>query len=189
MAVNLKHIAAVPTAKDFIDIVLSRTQRQTPTVVHRGVRAATRPPLPRAVPNTRLLTPAHTLASHSMPFRVSGPSTCARRVHTTPQPPPAATGTHCAPPLRFARTPAARRVVARACVSLTLLFPTAPAVLLQVKFTQQVWHEKLAKILEEFPRVDDVHPFYADLMNVLYDKVRSRARAPAWGKASVCCGC
>ena len=43
---------------------------------------------------------------------------------------------------------------------------------LQVKFTQQVWHEKLAKILEEFPRVDDVHPFYADLMNVLYDKVR-----------------
>ena len=40
----------------------------------------------------------------------------------------------------------------------------------QVKYTQQVWHEKLAKILEEFPRVDDVHPFYADLMNVLYDK-------------------
>ena len=43
MAVNLKHIAAVPTAKDFIDIVLSRTQRQTPTVVHRGVRTP-RPP-------------------------------------------------------------------------------------------------------------------------------------------------
>jgi len=40
----------------------------------------------------------------------------------------------------------------------------------KVKYTQQVWHEKLAKILEEFPRVDDVHPFYADLMNVLYDK-------------------
>ena len=30
----------------------------------------------------------------------------------------------------------------------------------KVKYTQQVWHEKLAKILEEFPRVDDVHPFY-----------------------------
>ena len=45
----------------------------------------------------------------------------------------------------------------------------------QVKFTQSVWHEKLAKILEEFPRVDDVHPFYSDLMNVLYDT----ARAPA----------
>ena len=39
-----------------------------------------------------------------------------------------------------------------------------------MKYTQQVWHEKLAKILEEFPRVDDVHPFYADLLNVLYDR-------------------
>ena len=38
-----------------------------------------------------------------------------------------------------------------------------------------MWHEKLAKILEEFPRVDDVHPFYSDLMNVLYDKARSLA--------------
>jgi nucleolar GTP-binding protein len=37
-AYNFKQISAVPTAKDFIDIVLSRTQRQTPTVVHRGVR-------------------------------------------------------------------------------------------------------------------------------------------------------
>jgi nucleolar GTP-binding protein len=42
-----------------------------------------------------------------------------------------------------------------------------------VKFTQSVWHEKLAKILEEFPRVDDIHPFYSDLMNVLYDKART----------------
>lgn len=23
---------------------------------------------------------------------------------------------------------------------------------------------------QEFPKLDDVHPFYADLMNVLYDK-------------------
>ncbi len=43
-----------------------------------------------------------------------------------------------------------------------------------MKFTQSVWHEKLAKILEEFPRVDDIHPFYSDLMNVLYDKARLR---------------
>lgn len=35
---SFKSIGSVPTAKDFIDIVLSRTQRQTPTVVHRGVR-------------------------------------------------------------------------------------------------------------------------------------------------------
>ena len=33
---NFKSIQVVPTAKDFIDIVLSKTQRQTPTVVHNG---------------------------------------------------------------------------------------------------------------------------------------------------------
>lgn len=31
---NFKKIAVVPTAKDFIDIVLSKTQRKTPTVIH-----------------------------------------------------------------------------------------------------------------------------------------------------------
>ena len=25
-------------------------------------------------------------------------------------------------------------------------------------------------LLEDFPRVDDIHPFYSDLLNVLYDK-------------------
>ena len=33
---NFKSIQTVPTSKDFIDIVLSKTQRQTPTVVHNG---------------------------------------------------------------------------------------------------------------------------------------------------------
>jgi nucleolar GTP-binding protein len=33
---NFKSIAVVPTAKDFVDIVLSKTQRKTPTVVHKG---------------------------------------------------------------------------------------------------------------------------------------------------------
>ena len=33
---NFKGIRVVPSGKDFIDIVLSRTQRQTPTVVHNG---------------------------------------------------------------------------------------------------------------------------------------------------------
>lgn len=33
---NFKQIQVVPTGKDFIDIVLSKTQRQTPTVVHNG---------------------------------------------------------------------------------------------------------------------------------------------------------
>jgi nucleolar GTP-binding protein len=40
----------------------------------------------------------------------------------------------------------------------------------KVKFTASNWHDRLAKILEDFPKVDDVHPFYADLMNVLYDR-------------------
>ena len=44
------------------------------------------------------------------------------------------------------------------------------AVASQVKYTQQTFHDKISKILEEFPRMDDIHPFYADLMNVLYDR-------------------
>ena len=39
-----------------------------------------------------------------------------------------------------------------------------------VKFTQSNFSEKLAQILSEFPKLEDVHPFYADLMNVLYDR-------------------
>lgn len=40
----------------------------------------------------------------------------------------------------------------------------------KVKFSQQSFHDRLTQILTEFPKLDDVHPFYADLMNVLYDK-------------------
>lgn len=40
----------------------------------------------------------------------------------------------------------------------------------KVKFTQMTIHEKLSMILEEFPRLEDIHPFFADLMNILYDK-------------------
>ena len=40
----------------------------------------------------------------------------------------------------------------------------------KVKFTQTNWNDRLTAILSEFPKVDDIHPFYADLMNVLYDK-------------------
>jgi len=40
----------------------------------------------------------------------------------------------------------------------------------KVKFTASNWHDRLTLILEDFPKVDDVHPFYSDLMNVLYDK-------------------
>lgn len=85
---NLKTIGVVPGAKDFIDIVLSKTQRGTPTVVHNGWAI--------------------------------------QRI---------------------------RQFYMR-----------------KVKFTQQNWNEKLTAILDEFPKVEDIHPFYADLLNVLYDK-------------------
>lgn len=40
----------------------------------------------------------------------------------------------------------------------------------KVKYTQSSWHDRLTTVLTDFPKVDDIHPFYADLMNVLYDK-------------------
>jgi nucleolar GTP-binding protein len=40
----------------------------------------------------------------------------------------------------------------------------------KVKFTQQTIDEKLGAMLQDFPRLDDIHPFYADLMNILYDR-------------------
>lgn len=40
----------------------------------------------------------------------------------------------------------------------------------KVKFTQDSFDEKLDAILTEFPILDDLHPFMASLMNVLYDK-------------------
>ncbi|XP_061776714.1 GTP-binding protein 4-like [Nerophis ophidion] len=85
---NFKKIMVVPTAKDFIDITLSKTQRKTPTVVHK----------------------------HYQIHRI-------------------------------------RHFYMR-----------------KVKFTQQNYHDRLTQILTDFPKLDDIHPFYADLMNVLYDK-------------------
>ncbi|KAL0858982.1 hypothetical protein ABMA27_010841 [Loxostege sticticalis] len=85
---NFKKIAVVPTAKDFIDIILSKTQRKTPTVVHK-----------------------HYKISRIRAFYMR-----------------------------------------------------------KVKYTQQNFHDRLSRIIQEFPKLDDVHPFYADLMNVLYDK-------------------
>jgi len=85
---NFKKIVVVPSSKDFIDIVLSKTQRKTPTVIHRN-------------------------------YKIS-------RI---------------------------RQFYMR-----------------KIKYTQQNYHDKLSQILQDFPRLEDVHPFYADLMNVLYDK-------------------
>ncbi|XP_073054329.1 nucleolar GTP-binding protein 1-like [Primulina eburnea] len=85
---NFKKITVVPTGKEFVDIILSRTQRRTPTQVHKG----------------------------------------------------------------YARS-RLRRFYMR-----------------KVKFTQQNFHEKLSTIIDEFPRLDDIHPFYGDLLHVLYNK-------------------
>ncbi|ORX47837.1 GTP binding protein 4 [Piromyces finnis] len=85
---NFKKITVVPTVTDFIDIVLSKTQRKTPTVVHPNYKI------------TRI-----------------------------------------------------RQFYMR-----------------KVKFAQDAFNEKLNLILTEFPKLDEIHPFYADLMNVLYDR-------------------
>ncbi|KAK8381888.1 hypothetical protein O3P69_015117 [Scylla paramamosain] len=85
---NFKKITPVPTAKDFVDIILSKTQRKTPTVIHKN-------------------------------FKISR----IRRFYMT-----------------------------------------------KVKFTQQNFHDRLTTILSEFPKLEDLHPFYADLLNTLYNK-------------------
>lgn len=41
---------------------------------------------------------------------------------------------------------------------------------IQIKFCQDSITERLANILDNFPKVEDIHPFYGDLFNVLYDK-------------------
>lgn len=85
---NFKKIQPVPTASDFLDVVLSKTQRKTPTVIHKNYSIG--------------------------------------RIRTF-----------------YMR---------------------------KVKFTQDSFEEKLGQMLDDFPKLDNIHPFYADLMNVLYDK-------------------
>ncbi|KAK8926200.1 Nucleolar GTP-binding protein 1 [Platanthera zijinensis] len=85
---NFKKITVVPPGKEFVDIILSRTQRQTPTVVHKGYAIS------------RL-----------------------------------------------------RQFYMR-----------------KVRFTQQNLHEKLSTIIDEFPRLADIHPFYGELLHILYNK-------------------
>ncbi|KAG1106885.1 hypothetical protein G6F42_016575 [Rhizopus arrhizus] len=85
---NFKKIEPVPTSSDFVDIILSKTQRKTPTVIHKNYNIG--------------------------------------RI---------------------------RQFYMR-----------------KVKFTQENFDEKFKNILDEFPKLEDIHPFYADLMNVLYDK-------------------
>eukprot|EP00428_Durinskia_dybowskii_P053406 CAMPEP_0170336270 /NCGR_PEP_ID=MMETSP0116_2-20130129/69177_1 /TAXON_ID=400756 /ORGANISM="Durinskia baltica, Strain CSIRO CS-38" /LENGTH=548 /DNA_ID=CAMNT_0010589657 /DNA_START=80 /DNA_END=1723 /DNA_ORIENTATION=+ len=85
---KFKEIQTIPPAKQLVDIVLSKTNRKTPTIVHPGFKI------------TRI-----------------------------------------------------RNFYMR-----------------KVKFCQTTYGEKFGKILEDFPKIDDIHPFYADLCNVLYDR-------------------
>jgi len=85
---NFKKITTVPTSQEFVDVMLSKTQRKTPTVVH--------------------------------------PSYAISRI---------------------------RAFYMR-----------------KIKYTQQNAHDKLSLILDEFPLLTDIHPFYADLINILYDR-------------------
>jgi nucleolar GTP-binding protein len=88
MQKNFGYITPVPQNTDMIDIVLSKTQRQTPTVVH----------------------PQYNIV------RI-------RKFYMT-----------------------------------------------KVKKANVEFCARFSTILEEFPRLEDIHPFYADLINVLYDK-------------------
>ncbi|KAI9349708.1 P-loop containing nucleoside triphosphate hydrolase protein [Obelidium mucronatum] len=98
---NFKKVQVVPKAMDFIDIVLSKIQRKTPTVVH---------------PNYQI--------SRIRQFYMK-----------------------------------------------------------KVKFGQDAFDEKLDQILSDFPKLDEIHPFYADLMNVLYDRDHYKL---ALGQISTC---
>lgn len=40
----------------------------------------------------------------------------------------------------------------------------------KVKFCQELFREKLNTIINDFPKLDDIHPFYSDLANILYDR-------------------
>ncbi|TNJ26963.1 putative Nucleolar GTP-binding protein 1 [Giardia muris] len=42
--------------------------------------------------------------------------------------------------------------------------------MLKVRFTQNTIDQKLTSITEEFPKIDEIHPFYRYWFNVIYDK-------------------
>ncbi|SBT38744.1 nucleolar GTP-binding protein 1, putative [Plasmodium ovale wallikeri] len=40
----------------------------------------------------------------------------------------------------------------------------------KVKMCQELFRDKLQTIISDFPKLDDIHPFYSDLANILYDR-------------------
>jgi len=85
---NFKAITPIPTSEDFVNIILSKTQRKTPTQVH---------------PNYKIQ-------------RIRG------------------------------------------------------FYIRKVKFCASMATEKLDKLLADFPKLEELHPFFADLINILYDR-------------------
>ena len=40
----------------------------------------------------------------------------------------------------------------------------------KVKFCAETFKDKMNNIVQQFPKLEDIHPFFADILNVLYDK-------------------
>ena len=40
----------------------------------------------------------------------------------------------------------------------------------KIKFCAENFSLKLKEIVDNFPKIDEIHPFFADLINILYDK-------------------
>jgi nucleolar GTP-binding protein len=102
---NFKSVPVVPNSTEIINIILSKTQRKTPTVVHAGWKI------------TRI-----------------------------------------------------RRFYMR-----------------KVKYTSSSIEEKLDSVILNFPKLDDIHPFYGDLINILYDKDHYKMALGFMNKAKNIC--
>ena len=40
----------------------------------------------------------------------------------------------------------------------------------KIEFAQNEFHKRLSQIIDDFPRLDSIHPFWASLINVIYDQ-------------------
>nr|XP_027201361.1 probable nucleolar GTP-binding protein 1 [Dermatophagoides pteronyssinus] len=45
----------------------------------------------------------------------------------------------------------------------------------KIKFCREAFAEKLQNLLAQFPMIDTIHPFYADLLNIFYDRDHYKA--------------
>ena len=57
----------------------------------------------------------------------------------------------------------------------------------KVKFLQSTIEEKLQGIIDNFPKLVDIHPFYSDLINVLYDRDHYKLALGHLNKAKALC--